>query len=66
MLNNSMTDTVIGKFRVLCQGPLRGEMYRNRSKCVISGSYREVNENCILMGFYAASIRNFLLTYRHK
>jgi len=32
--------------------------------CVISGFRREVDENCAILGCYAASIGNFLLTFR--
>jgi len=53
------------KFRVLCQGPQTGELYRNRSKCVTSGSYREVTEICALMGYYAPSSGKVQPTFRH-
>jgi len=33
---------------------------------VISGFRREVEENCALLGFYAASSGNFLATFRDK
>jgi len=32
--------------------------------CVISGFRREVDKNCALLGYYAASCGNFLLTFR--
>jgi hypothetical protein len=32
--------------------------------CVISGFRREVDENCDLLGYYAASIANFLPMFR--
>jgi len=32
--------------------------------CVISGVRREVVEKCALLGYYAASIGNFLATFR--
>ena len=32
--------------------------------CLISGFRREVAENCVLMGYYAASSGNFLPTFR--
>jgi len=51
-------------FRILCEGTQIGEMYRNWFKCVISGSCCEVTGNCALVGYYAASSRNFLTTFR--
>ena len=35
-----------------------------RGLCDISGFRREVGENCDLLGYYAASSGNFLLTFR--
>jgi hypothetical protein len=32
--------------------------------CVVSGMSREVDKNCALLGYYAASISNFLPTFR--
>jgi len=32
--------------------------------CVTSGFRREMNENCALLGHYAASSNNFSLTFR--
>jgi hypothetical protein len=34
--------------------------------CVISGFCREEDENCNLLGYYAASSGNFLPTFRDK
>jgi hypothetical protein len=34
--------------------------------CVISGFRREVDENCCLLGYYAASIGNFLPMFRRN
>ena len=31
---------------------------------MISGFHREVDQNCTLLGYYAASSDNFLLTFR--
>ena len=36
----------------------------NTLKCVISGSRCEFHENCVLLGYYAASSGNFLPTFR--
>jgi hypothetical protein len=32
--------------------------------CVVSGIRREADQNCAVMGYYAANIGNFLLTFR--
>jgi hypothetical protein len=44
---------------------IRWHAYLKHSQIsVISGFRREVDENCALLGYYAASSGNFLLTFR--
>ena len=40
----------------------RKMIYKPMSKSVISGFRREVDENCALLGYYAASSGNFVNT----
>jgi hypothetical protein len=46
------------------QKNLADEMVKTSVICVISGFRREVDENCALLGYYAASSGNFLLKFR--
>jgi hypothetical protein len=39
-------------------------IYKLKSKCVNLGFRREVDENCALLSYYAASSGNFLPTFR--
>jgi hypothetical protein len=42
----------------------QGVLCNNSLHFVISGFRREIDENCTLLGYYAASIRNFLPAFR--
>jgi hypothetical protein len=46
--------------------PEIGDCIDYRRICVISGFRREVDENCALLGCYAAGGGNSLATFRHN
>jgi hypothetical protein len=47
-----------------CEAILFAVRFNGISVSVISGLRREVDENCVLLGCYAANSSNFLPTFR--